>query len=243
MRIATWNIERRRRSSTDGAPYEETISDLNADVVVVTEPGSNFIGRHGAQVTAAPDRPGDHGNEAWVTIVGNALEPISGLEIPYERLATAASIEMPDRNVAVYGSVLPWNAAQSQAPDVYGPEARTFVDVFDRALREQVDDVKYLLHQYGRGNVFWMGDFNHPLVGSLRGFSRHASDAIRSALDDLGMTATNQDADHAKPGIHAIDLICGPFDLHYGAVSSFLPTHNGRALSDHRAYVIEVEWP
>lgn len=189
------------------------------------------------------ERPGGRGGESWVAIVGDELQPVGSEEIPYQHLAAAATAaETSGHRIAVYGSVLPWNAARSQAPDVYGSEERAFEHVFDRALQQQVEDVEYLQDEFGRDNVFWAGDFNHPLVGSLQGFSRHASDAIVNALDDLGMVAVNRDAEHAMTGIHAIDLICGPAGLNYGLPVSSMPGHEGRPLSDHRAYVVEVNW-
>lgn len=243
MRIATWNIERRQQSSANDAHYVATILALNADVMIVTEPGSDFASSCDSEVYSASKRPGGRGNESWVAIVGKDLRSIGGEKIPYMHLAAAASAKVEDRRIAFYGSVLPWNAARSQAPDVYGTEERTFAQVFDRALQQQVEDIESLQSDFGQDNVFWAGDFNHPLVGSLRGFSRHARAGILDALAGLGMVAANQDSEHAKPGACAIDLICGPARLDYGPPESSRPTHDGRPLSDHPAYVVEVNWP
>ena len=242
MRIATWNMERRQKTSTLDAHYSAAISGLDADVIVVTEPGSDFISSFASAVVSPNERPGGRDNESWVAIIGKGLEPGAGNEIPYQHLAVAACAAASGRRIAVYGSVLPWNAALSQAPDVYGPEKRTFEQVFDYALHQQVEDIESLQSNFGRDNVFWAGDFNHPLVGPLQGFSRHARDGILDALAGLGMVAVNQDSSHSKPGVCAIDLICGPMGLSYGPPTSSMPSHEGRPLSDHRAYVVEVNW-
>jgi hypothetical protein len=217
-------------------------SAASTDVIVVTEPGSNFASGCDSEVFSANERPGGQGNESWVAIVGKGLRPIRHNEIPYQHLATSACAELSGRRIAVYGSILPWNAARSQAPDVYGTEKRTFAQVFDQALRQQVEDIKSLQNDFGRDNVFWAGDFNHPLVGPLQGFSLHARVAISNALAEIGMVAINQDLDHAKPGAHAIDLLCGPVDLDYGQAVTLMPAHGGRPLSDHRAYFVDVNW-
>jgi hypothetical protein len=243
MRIATWNIERRQQKTTHDARHAAAISELEADVIVVTEPGADFASKCGSEVFSVNERPGGRGKESWVAIVGTGLAPIRGEEIPYQHLATAASVEISGRRFAVYGSVLPWNAARSQAPDVYGTEERTFEQVFDRAIRQQVGDIESLQRVFGRDNVFWAGDFNHPLVGPLSGFSGHARAGILDALADVGMVAANRGSEHAKLGAFAIDLICGPEGLDYGLAVSSMPMHDGHALSDHRAYVVEVNWP
>jgi hypothetical protein len=244
MRIATWNIERRRQNSNNDADYVAAISKLDADVIIVTEPGSDFSSGCGSEVFSPNKRPGGRRNESWIAIVGEGLEANVGPKIPYQHLATAASLETSGRGIAVYGSVLPWNAARSQAPDVYGTETRTFDQVFDLALRQQVEEIEFLQVEFGQDNVFWAGDFNHSLIGSLRGFSRHARAAIQDTLDCLGMVAANRESEHAQPGACAIDLICGPQGLDYAIAESSMPMHHdGRSLSDHRAYVVEVNWP
>jgi hypothetical protein len=161
-------------------------------------------------------------------------------KIPYRRLAVAASMNASDRRIAIYGSVLPWNAARSQAKDVYGEQPRHFNDVFDLALQEQVKDVERLQQEFGHLCVFWAGDFNHPLVGPLRGFSGHARARIDEALQTLEMIALNRTSGHAKSGTFAIDLICGPSTLDYGTTEDSYPIAKGKPLSDHRAYVVDV---
>ena len=240
MRIATWNMERRARGRAFEEHYDKAIRDLDADVTVITEPGPYFRHRYPEAVMSPNERVGKGGEESWIAILGSGLQPLHMERFPYRRLAAAASKDVSDRQIAVYGSVLPWNAGRSQAPDVYGTQPRKFKDVFDLALQEQVQDIETLQREFGRHSVFWVGDFNHPLEGPLRGFSGHARKRIDEALQTLGMTALNRTSGHAKSGVCAIDLICGPLKLDYGTPEEPYPTAMGKPLSDHRAYALDV---
>lgn len=241
MRIATWNMEREGRGQAHSEAYDAALASYASDLAVVTEPGPNFVLRYVDAVMSSAQRVGKSGPESWVAIVGASLAPMD-IEIPYSRLAAAAFTEAFGPPVAIYGSILPWNAAATQAPDVYGRDVLPFSEFFDRALQEQVSDIKAIAAEFGPGNVFWAGDFNHPLEGSLRGFAAHARKAIAVALDDLGMRAFNASAPHAKPCANSVDLICGPVNLSSNGVEDWLPTADGRPLSDHRAYCVEVGW-
>ena len=240
MRIATWNIERRARGLTCEEYYDRAIRDLDADVVVITEPGPHFARRHPNAVLSPTGRPGAGDEESWIAVLGSGLQQLHRDKIPYSRLAVATSKDVSGREFAIYGSVLPWNAARSQAPDVYGEHPRRFEGIFDLALQEQIQDVERLQEKFGQPCVFWAGDFNHPLAGPLPGFSGHARARIDEALQTLGMITLNRKSGHAKSGVCAIDLICGPSTLEYGTPEDSYPVAKGKPLSDHRAYVLDV---
>jgi endonuclease/exonuclease/phosphatase family metal-dependent hydrolase len=240
LRIGTWNLERRIPGRSNLDDYDVVLKGLGADVVVITEPGAHFVDQYPSAVVAPPKRGDVSGNESWVAILVPEGARTDIDDVPYERLAASAVFEWEGRSLAVYGSVLPWNAALSQAHDVYGEDDRLFDDVFGKALREQSDDVQQLQAQYGVDNVIWAGDFNHPLEGPLNGFSTFARTAIQSELDKLGLVATNRDAPHRIEGVMAIDLICVPATWNIGAVEDWPPTSAHGAISDHRAYVVSV---
>ncbi len=234
-------MEREGRGQAHSSAYDAALASYFSDLAVVTEPGPNFVIRYVDAVMSSAQRVGKSGPESWVAIVGAGLAPID-IETPYSRLAAAAFTEAFGTPVAIYGSILPWNAAATQAPDVYGHDALPFNELFDRALHEQVSDIKAIAVEFGPGNVFWAGDFNHPLEGPLQGFAAHARRAISAALDGLGMRAFNASAPHAKPRANSIDLICGSANLSSNVVEDWLPTADGRPLSDHRAYCVEIGW-
>jgi hypothetical protein len=243
MRIATWNIARLKMGTKQAAAYYEALDSFHADLLVVTEPGPGFFENHVDCVISPGQRLGAAGPESWVALLGNSIQA-HRIELPYNRLAAAGWAEIEGRNVALYGSVLPWNHfALRQAPDVYGTETRTFEEIFDQAIDEQVNDVLALQSEFGPENVIWAGDFNHPLTGSLHGYRRHARDAISASLDRLGMKAFNADAPNAHEVANAIDLICGPVTCVAEVVQCLYPRPNGKPMSDHRGYCVSVDWP
>ena len=88
--------------------------------------------------------------------------------------------------------------------------------------------------------VIWAGDFNQSLSGPNLTGSTLGRRQLRAGLARLNLTAWNGGAPHAKAGMSAIDLICGP-ELSRAPRMELIPTHDeGRRLSDHVGYVVEL---
>jgi hypothetical protein len=240
MRVATWNLDRIARGLRLAESYDRAITDLRADVAVVTEPGVGFGDRHPDAVLAPEIRPNRGGPEAWVAIVGSSLDRVE-VELPYERLAAAARLEVDGRSIVIYGSILPWLRARNDAPDVFGQDERSFQTIFTTALAAQVRDIEELRSRYPGDVVFWAGAFNHTLVGLSQ--SRAASHALAAEIDRCGLRPLNADAPHKRPGYFATDLICSSKDVVCSSVDDLVPGIDGRSLSHHRAYVADVHLP
>lgn len=238
MRIGTWNVERMFRGRKHVERYRSELINLNSDLLVVTEPGPKFRDLFPETVMSPMERKGAEDAEAWVAILGSRLEQVS-YEIPYSRLAVAATTEIEGRNLIVYGSILPWNSAGHHAPDVYGSEKRPFIEIFRQALDEQVHDMKALREKYRDHSLVWAGDFNHTVEG--RTLSRGASELLRAAIDSLGLKAVNANAPHRAEGMKSLDLVCVDSSWKCLGVESQFPESDGRPLSDHRWYVCEFE--
>ncbi len=237
MRIGTWNLERLRRGVRYSDAYDTALAAMEVDLLIVTEPGPGFRERHPGAHLSPEERPNSVGEEAWVAILGSSLETVS-LDINYRHLAVASRTVSDGTNVVVYGSILPWLSARTQAPDVYGSSGRPFIEVFETALREQAEDMTELRRRYPDDALVWAGDFNHPLMGHP--LSREASTQLKSAIDSLGLKATNADAAHPKAGMNALDLICVEQGWTCTGVETDFPMFGGCALSDHCSYVSEV---
>lgn len=237
MRIGTWNIERMGRGQKLADSYGTELKRLKADVVVVTEPGPGFHALFPEAVMSPENRPSRKPPEAWVAIVGKNLEAVMS-DMPYTRLAVAARTEIDGQRVIVYGSVLPWNSAQHHAPDVYGNEKRPFMEIFERALNEQVGDMEELRRRYPQDALIWAGDLNHTLEG--RALSRGASELLRNAISGLGLTAVNADSAHRAAGMNSLDFICVDSSWTCLTVETDYPNVEGGPLSDHRWYVADL---
>jgi hypothetical protein len=218
------------------ASIHVALEALRADLTVVTEPGPGFTRQHRLSHASPMERDDD---ESWVALTGPELLSVE-LDIPYKRLAVASRARVEDTGVLIYGSVLPWNAALSQAPDVYGKNHRKYSEIFETALEEQVADMLALRSAHPEDHLIWAGDFNQTLVG--RPFSKVARALLKHAIEELGLKAVNADAPHREAGMNAIDLICIEETGTCSSVESPYPMFYERALSDHRWYVAEIQF-
>lgn len=242
MRIGTTNLQRIRQGTRRADCCFEALSGLNVDLLIVTEPGPGFRARFPKLVVSPERRTDGEREEAWVAIVGNGIDSIEvSLEIEYKHLAVAYRTVLDGRQTIIYGSVLPWLSARTHAPDVYGNEYRTFVEVFDKALGEQANDIERLRARCPADALIWAGDFNHTLDG--RPLSRQASSMLAVAIDELGHIAVNKKSPHRKEGLSALNLICVEKSWTPFQVEFFDPVFNNRTLSDHSWYVISVSTP
>lgn len=239
MRIGTWNLER-GKSLQVAASQREVLDAHGADIYVITESPVSLSVPGPGVVTSVPQLEGPRGPEVWVSIIGGNVGP---LEIPrgFGKLSTAAQANVGDRHVVVYGSVLPWLQAATQAPELLDHVGESSAEMFARYLSAQVEDVRALCDAYRGSLIVWAGDFNQTLVGPNYGGSRTNRKLLREALDDLGFEAWNAGSAHAKPGMCAIDLLCGPKDHPVRGIHRIPPTDdNERRLSDHAGYVVEL---
>jgi hypothetical protein len=236
VRVGTWNLE--RKSGRTAAFQVEVLDQLDLDIAVLTEPGRGWIDADGV-VTSPPDRSSPQGSESWIAI--RTIEPRAAWVIPpFERLAAATIATIRGREVVVYGSVLPWRSAPRHIPELALHDELPAA-MFERYLDAQVADLDDLRSHHPRAVLIWAGDFNQSLDGPNLVGSRSGRLLLRGALDHLGFTAWNQSEHHANTGLSAIDLICGPRDVCITHVERIDPFQNGRLLSDHAGYVVDVK--
>jgi endonuclease/exonuclease/phosphatase family metal-dependent hydrolase len=236
MRIATWNLERGGRKVAARAAQEAVLQKLGADIIVLTEPPASYQCRPGVVVSPAK-RSGPKGGESWVAIVGPSVEPVA-LDIPFARMAVAATALVGGTPVVVYGSVLPWGFFDRAAPELV-LAGETAEDAFRRLLREQAGDIAELRRRHPEHIVIWAGDFNQTISGPNYGGSNVKRDALLRALDELGLVGWNAAAANAKDGMHAIDLICGPREVTVARQGRIDPVLDDMSMSDHAGYWVE----
>lgn len=236
MRIATWNLERGGRTRAARPAQEETLRELAADLLALTEVPSEFRAAPGI-LCSPPRREGPRGLESWAAIVGPRVEPVA-LDIPYERMAVAARVRQGDEGFIVYCAVLPWLSVASHAPEIVRT-GETSIAAFARVLAEQVEDIVELRRRYD-APVIWAGDFNQTVTGPLWGGSAERRAMLEDALRSLGYAAFNGAAAHASDGMCAVDLICGPADQRILAQGRIDPRRGEVVMSDHAGYWVEI---
>ncbi len=138
--------------------------------------------------------------------------------------------------IIVYGAVLPWTAIKRHSPDLVRAGEDSF-GAFRRALLQQAGDIVEL-RKLG-DPVVWVGDFNQSVEGANYGGSSQRRDLLNDTLRTLNMAAWNGTADHAKPGMCAVDLICGPQPITVTARDRIDPEMDSVAMSDHAGYWVE----
>jgi endonuclease/exonuclease/phosphatase family metal-dependent hydrolase len=235
MKIATWNLERGGRTRAARAAQDEVLQALGADILLLTEPPASYQATPGV-VTSPAKRSSSKGNESWVAIVGHSVEPFT-LDIPFERMAVAATALVERVPLLVYGSVLPWGLIGRAAPELM-QAGETSMGAFLRVLREQANDIAELRRRHPDHVVIWAGDFNQALSGPNHGGSVAKREALQSALDELGLVAWNAEAD-GSDGLRAIDLICGPRGITLVEQGRIDPVVEGVKMSDHAGYWVE----
>lgn len=236
MKIATWNLERGGRTRLARPAQEDTLRELAADVVALTEVPTEYVDAE-RMVSSPPERMAPRGRESWAAIVGSSVERVP-YDIPYERMAVAARVGSGDGSFILYCAVLPWLSVASHAPDVVR-EGETSMAAFRRVLAEQVEDIVELRRRYERP-VIWAGDFNQTVAGPLWGGSGERRTMLEGALRSLGLAAWNGSAAHAIAGMCAVDLICGPADQRIVAQGRIDPCRGDVVMSDHAGYWIDI---
>ena len=89
--------------------------------------------------------------------------------------------------------------------------------------------------------VVWGGDWNHELTGRLYAGSKDGQTSILGALDHLGLSAPTEASPHRLPGALSIDHVAVPAFWTVVAVERVSAIVDGVELSDHDAYVVEIE--
>ena len=215
MRIGTWNLAGRW---TDD--HRALMLDADCDVWLLTEVSERTAlpgyALHMSQAPMARRR-------RWAGIASRL--PMASCPDPHPASA------MAQVGATTYvSSVLPWKACGARAPWVGARHA-------DKTANA-VDDL--LLHLRSAGHLMWGGDWNHALSGREYAGSFGGRLAITSALDELCLAAPTAELPHPIEGLLSIDHIAVPKGTQ-AAASRIVAEHGGKRLSDHDAYVVEVD--
>ncbi len=199
MRIATWNLERCSPNTQRASRINEYLSNINADVWVLTEtyrdfaPGPEY---HLVDYSAdANDRQAVDG-ECWVAVWSRLPSQSVRLTADLERVAAARV-----GDVTIVGTVLPWLVDKRNG--ITGSAE------FSARLKDQLVDWKRLRNE--STGLCVTGDFNQDLLttGHYYG-SRDGRNALRMALKQVGLECLTADSNDplAESGLACIDHIC-----------------------------------
>lgn len=212
MRIGTWNLA--GRWSGD---HEALLRALACDLLVLTEVSDRLVlddhhvHRTGAEMVT---------RRTWSAIATRA--PLAPRPDPH--FASAAALV---DGIQVVSSILPWRGCGARWPGA-NTHARTAL---------ALEDIERSL---GTGPIVWGGDWNHALSG------REYAGSIRGRADVLALTerlrlqVPTAPLPHRIEGSLSIDHIAVSATARVVSAERIVAERDGRRLSDHDAYVVEV---
>lgn len=212
MRIATWNLEGKWTPR-----HHWLIRSFRADLLLLTEVVDTVeIPGFNIHATEAEMQPG----RRWAAVASSKrLRPL-----PDPHGATALA-EIDGLRIA--SSILPWRNSGGDPPwtgeDQSSKTAAAVVAVEAAAP------------------VVWGGDWNHELTGRLYAGCRGGRMSILGALNRLGLSAPTHASPHRLVSARSIDHVAVPAFWSVVAVERVSAIVDGVELSDHDAYVVEVE--
>lgn len=212
VRIATWNLEGKWTPR-----HHWLIRSLRADLLLLTEVLDKVeIPGLNIHFTEGGMQPG----RRWAAVASDArLRPL-----PDPHGATALA-EIDGLRVA--SSILPWRNSGG-APPWVGQDQGSRTAAAVTSIRTAAP-------------VVWGGDWNHELTGRLYAGSKDGRTSILGALDHLALSAPTNSSPHRLPGARSIDHVAVPDFWTVAAVERVSAIVDGVELSDHDAYVVEIE--
>ena len=212
MRIGTWNLEGR----WDGR-HLARVEEMDCDVLLLTEVSERVeLPDH----VVHPTRLRMAARRHWAAVASRTdLQPL-----PDPHGATSAAVVA---GRVVCSSVLPWRGAWAREPWVgTGTAERTAAAVGDvLAARPSV----------------WGGDWNHALSGTEVAGAKAGRVHVLAAVAALDLQVPTGDAPHQIPDLLSIDHVAVPAAWRVRSVEHHPAFVDGRRISDHDAYVVEVD--
>ncbi len=223
MRIGTWNIQ--GRIPTDR--HLELFRNQRCDVWLLTEVHSQLV-----QALENDDNFQCLGSDKmprgpyWAVIACPKSASISRLPEPHP-----ASVSVNCDEVTFCVSILPWKDAKDEAPWAGSNHATRTQSVLNA-----------LLKALPRKKLVWGGDWNHALSGNEVAGNKSGRSHVLEAVQELGLVVPTADLPSQVDGIEgerylSIDHIAVPASWQVRSKQHI----SCKGLSDHDAYVIDVE--
>lgn len=215
VRIGTWNLAGRWSDH-----HAALLKESACDVWLLTEV-SDRVDLAGYEIHTSRALMATRRHCAAVV----SRQPMSPLPDPHP-----ASAAVHIGTTTYVSSVLPWKGCGATPPWIGENHAsRT-----ESAVSELVSNIA------DRRHLVWGGDWNHALTGREYAGSQGGRRAVLEALDTLGLEAPTATLPHAIEDLLSIDHIAVPLGLDSTA-ARVSALRDGRRLSDHDAYVLDVE--
>ena len=230
MRIATWNLERKKPTTPRGAEAIDHLRGLNADVIVATEARTNLpVGDGQLFFSGAPRGSRFAADERKVVVwTKGESEPLD-IDSPIDPSRfVAIKTETSIGTITVLGICITWHMAEVTYHS--GPKKKPWEEHFAylehlTPIFEQID-----------GPLVVAGDYNQR-IPRQKGGNLAAADALQATFDGLSIATTGILPGCTRPGI---DHIATSRHLRAVNVTGWPHDVNGNRLSDHDGAMCEL---
>jgi hypothetical protein len=211
VRIATWNLEGRW-----DLRHVAILEGMDCDVLLLTEVRDETeipgMSLHKTKLEMVPRR-------RWAAVASRS--ELTALPDPH---GAAAMAEV--NGLRFCSSDLPWRGFAGWWPDVGGSQAEMTIAA--------VADIEAAAPQ------IWGGDWNHTLTGPDWTGTNEGRSSILGAVDRLDLTVLTSGSPLRDSGGLSVDHIATPASWSAVSVEHRVASVDGKRISDHDAYVVEV---
>lgn len=220
MRIGTWNVAARLMSEG----HKQLLLDQKCDVWLLTELHPRWAESNGTKVlhfNAHLSKGVMSRKQHWAAVL--SVLPLTPCNDPHP--ASAAAVV---DGVTFCSTILPWRGVKTGSPPWRGSNHAEMTE----------DAIRTLLKNLPKSDLVWGGDWNHSLTGREYAGSLGGRKHILEAVHSLRLSVPTMESEHRNQVSQSID--------HIGIPLSWKVVENARkidaiGLSDHDAYVVEVE--
>lgn len=255
LRIGTWNMEKYPLPTTGKGPDATAFFDAaRVSLWLLTEVNAGWQTPHG-RLVVSPRRMLGREQDRWAGIqTALPMTPLPGdgsTPAAAEEALCLARVQLPAGSAAatvlVACSVLPWGGAAEFWP---GLPSRKLDDQAEFVLSHHVKRIAVARHP--GEPLIWGGDFNQALRRpspemQRAGYRSLGTDAgiqrLQEEFDRFHLQPLTAHAEHRLPGREAIDHLAVSREL---PVVQDVEVHrltraNGKRLSDHAAYITDLD--
>jgi hypothetical protein len=221
MRIGTWNLDNKWSDK-----HRDLLLDENCDVWLLTEANRKALDTGGrmAGFRCHPSAGTMSRKQHYAAVLTHlSFSPLSG---PH---AASAAVKIND--VTYCSTILPWRGCKRTAPSLW------VGGTLEEMTRHVLDSIS---EAFSKSILVWGGDWNQSLMQSRDDVgSKSRKERLKTAISALGLCVpTAELAKQSGNGHHTIDHIAIPKGWR---LASSPRRVDAKGLSDHDAYIVEVD--
>jgi hypothetical protein len=216
MRVGTWNLEGRWTAN-----HQRLLEQLECDLWLLTEVrvGTDLSG-YTSHTTAELMSDTKH----WAAVLSRSESDLVPLPDPHP--ATARCMV---EGLQVLSSVLPWNGCGARWPGL---------DLADK-MELTLSSLEPVLGE----RTLWGGDWNQAFEGKIFVGTHRGRALLTEVIRGAQMVVPTALLASANPGHRSIDHIAVSAETEIRGARHVSAVGPRGRLSDHDAYVVELDWP